>query len=215
MQFKRVIKSPEPEWITLKGLTPYPQALTIMEERIKMILSGTASEQILLLEHPSLYTAGLSARADELLLKDSLPVFDVGRGGKYTYHGPGQRIIYVMLNLNERAKDIRAFIAALEAWVIQALAALNISCERRTGRIGLWVTHQGKEEKIAALGVRLKQWVSFHGIAINVAPDLHYFNGIVPCGLKHYGVTSLHALGSNSTMAELDDALYTTFHHIF
>ncbi|OJX13027.1 MAG: lipoate-protein ligase B [Caedibacter sp. 37-49] len=215
MQFKRRENMQAPKWTTLNGLTSYPVALQMMEERVKEILEKQGREQIILLEHPALYTAGTSAKSQELVKAGSFPVYTTGRGGKYTYHGPGQRVVYVMLDLREREKDIRAFVAALEEWIIQSLKILDIHSERREGRIGLWVEHQGTEKKIAAIGIRLKQWVSFHGIAVNVAPNLNHYQGIIPCGINEYGVTSLRALGSEASLIDLDQALYTTFEKIF
>ncbi len=215
MQFKRRENTQAPKWTTLNGLTSYPVALQMMEERVKKILEKQGQEQIILLEHPALYTAGTSAKTQELVTAGSFPVYTTGRGGKYTYHGPGQRVVYVMLDLREREKDIRAFVAALEEWIIQSLKILDIHCERREGRIGLWVEHRGTEKKIAAIGIRLKQWVSFHGIAVNVAPNLNHYQGIIPCGINEYGVTSLRALGSEASLIDLDQALYTTFEKIF
>lgn len=215
MQFKKSINMYAPEWIIPEGLTPYPLAVQMMEERVDRILQGQALEQILLIEHPALYTAGTSAKSQELLSENDFPVYHAGRGGKYTYHGPGQRVVYVMLDLRQRVRDVRLFVKALEEWIIQSLAVLGIHSERREGRIGLWVDHHGHEKKIAAVGIRLKQWVSFHGIAINVAPDLTHYQGIVPCGIQDYGVTSLKALGSEASLKDLDQALYTTFNRIF
>ncbi|AIL12475.1 lipoate--protein ligase [Candidatus Paracaedimonas acanthamoebae] len=215
MQFKKHTDTQIPKWTRLKGLTSYPLALQMMEESVEKILCEQGEEQIFLLEHPALYTAGASAKPQELLRGDSFPVYDARRGGKYTYHGPGQRIVYIMLDLRQRMKDVRAFVRALEEWVIQSLRILDVHCERREGRIGLWVEHQGAEKKIAAIGIRLRQWISFHGIAINVAPDLNHYQGIIPCGIQEYGVTSLRALGSEASLEDLDQALYTTFGNIF
>lgn len=215
MQFKKYPEAPLPKWTTFKRLTPYPLALQMMEKSVEKIQLGQDTEQIFLLEHPPLYTAGTSAKSQELIGSGDCPVYFTGRGGKYTYHGPGQRVVYVMLDLRHRMKDIRAFVRALEEWVIQSLKTLDIRCERREGRIGLWVDHQGDEKKIAAIGIRLKQWISFHGIAINVNPDLTHYRGIVPCGIKEYGVTSLEALGSSASLEDLDEALYKTFSLIF
>ncbi|MBN9342894.1 MAG: lipoyl(octanoyl) transferase LipB [Holosporales bacterium] len=215
MQFKKYTDTQTPQWTVLEGLTSYPLALQMMEVRVEKILQGQELEQILFLEHPPLYTAGTSAKPQELFGLENFPVYSTGRGGKYTYHGPSQRVVYVMLDLRQRVKDVRIFVRALEEWVIQSLKILNIDCERREGRIGLWVEHQGTEKKIAAIGIRLKQWVSFHGIAINVAPDLKHYQGIIPCGIQEYGVTSLRALGSEASLEDLDQALYTTFGKIF
>ncbi|MDI3335201.1 lipoyl(octanoyl) transferase LipB [Defluviimonas aestuarii] len=208
------------EWITSPGLVPYDHALAEMEARVAAMAEGRAGEAIWLLEHPPLYTAGTSARAEDLTDPDRFPVFVAGRGGQYTYHGPGQRVAYVMLDLNKRGRDVRAFVGRLEAWVIAALAEFNIRGEVREGRVGVWVTrpdkpplHDGspREDKIAAIGVKLRKWISFHGISINVEPDLSHFDGIVPCGIRDHGVTSLVDLGLPVTMDDLDGALKATF----
>ena len=196
------------EWLITDGLTAYEDALAEMEERVAAIRAGTAAERIWLVEHPPLYTAGTSASEDELLAPGRFPVHRVGRGGRYTYHGPGQRVVYVMLDLRRLGGDVRAFVTALEDWVIAALARFQVRGERRAGRVGVWVDRGGGEEaKIAAVGIRVRQWVSFHGIAINVEPDLSHFAGIVPCGISGHGVTSLVDLGLPVTMADLDLAL--------
>jgi len=208
------------EWKTLPGLAPYAETLAAMEARVAAIHQGTAPEAIWLLEHPPLYTAGTSAQAQDLVDPDRFPVFPVGRGGQYTYHGPGQRVIYAMLDVSRREKDVRCFVRHLENWVIAALAEFNVKGEIRPGRVGVWVTRPDKapnpdgtprEEKIAAIGVKLRKWVSFHGISINVEPDLSHFSGIVPCGIRDHGVTSLVDLGLPVTMADLDAALMATF----
>ncbi len=208
------------EWKTLPGLAPYAETLAAMETRVAAIHQGTAPEAIWLLEHPPLYTAGTSAQAEDLVEPDRFPVFPVGRGGQYTYHGPGQRVIYAMLDVSRREKDVRCFVRHLENWVIAALAEFNVKGEIRPGRVGVWVTRPDKapnldgtprEEKIAAIGVKLRKWVSFHGISINVEPDLSHFSGIVPCGIREHGVTSLVDLGLPVTMADLDAALMATF----
>jgi lipoyl(octanoyl) transferase len=208
------------EWKTLPGLAPYAETLAAMEARVAAIHQGTGSEAIWLLEHPPLYTAGTSAQAQDLVEPDRFPVFAVGRGGQYTYHGPGQRVIYTMLDVSRREKDVRCFVRHLENWVIAALAEFNVKGEIRPGRVGVWVTRPDKapnpdgtprEEKIAAIGVKLRKWVSFHGISINVEPDLSHFSGIVPCGIREHGVTSLVDLGLPVTMADLDAALMATF----
>ena len=205
-----------PEWQTTDAQVPYPEAIAVMEERVNGIITGTASELIWLLEHPPLYTAGSSAQDDELLHAPPFPVYTTGRGGRYTYHGPGQRIGYVMLDLSLRRQDVRAYVHEIEEWLIQTLACLGVTGERREDRVGIWVRHpDGQEEKIAALGIRIKKWVTFHGFALNVAPNLDHFGGIVPCGLHQYGVTSLHALGVTRDMRVVDDALRTTFQNIF
>jgi len=195
------------EWHVSPGLIPYEEALNAMEERVHAILEGTASEMAWLLEHPPLYTAGTSAKKSDLLEASRLPVYETGRGGQYTYHGPGQRIAYVMIDLAKRNRDIRAFITALEQWIIDTLDIFGIKGERRQGRIGIWVRQNGQDKKIAALGIRLRRWVSFHGIAINVNPNLSHFDGIIPCGLPHYGVTSCDALGVSLSLEELDAQL--------
>jgi lipoyl(octanoyl) transferase len=204
------------EWRISAGLVAYPDALAAMEERVAAIRRGEAPELVWLLEHPPLYTAGTSARNQDLLAPRRFPVFDVGRGGQYTYHGPGQRVAYVMLDLQRRKPDLRRFIWQLEEWVIRALAQFNVTGERRGGRIGIWVVGPGGQEaKIAALGVRVRRWVSYHGVAINLEPDLEHFGGIVPCGISGFGVTSLADLGLTTTMPELDAALMATFEEVF
>ena len=211
-------------WIRSEGLVDYDAALAWMQERAKAIAAGTADEAIWLLEHPPLYTAGTSAKRDDLKDPDRFPVFDTRRGGQYTYHGPGQRVVYVMLDLNRRGRDVRAFVQALEAWVIAALGEFNIKGEIRPGRVGVWVARPEKpplpdgtprEDKIAAIGVRLSKWVSTHGLAINHDPDLSHFDGIVPCGITGHGVTSLVDLGLPVTMDDLDLALERSFHKVF
>ena len=211
-------------WIRSEGLVDYDAALAWMQERAKAIAAGTADEAIWLLEHPPLYTAGTSAKRDDLKDPDRFPVFETRRGGQYTYHGPGQRVVYVMLDLNRRGRDVRAFVQALEAWVIAALGEFNIKGEIRPGRVGVWVARPEKpplpdgttrEDKIAAIGVRLSKWVSTHGLAINHDPDLSHFDGIVPCGIKGHGVTSLVDLGLPVTMDDLDLALERSFHKVF
>ncbi|HWT30039.1 MAG TPA: lipoyl(octanoyl) transferase LipB [Propylenella sp.] len=203
---------------------PYPDAVAEMETRAAAIAAGTASELVWLLEHPPLYTAGTSARAADLLAPDRFPVFRSGRGGEFTYHGPGQRVAYVMLDLNRRGPDLRCFVAALEAWIIATLARFNVMGERRENRVGVWVRRPDKpplmgggmaEDKIAAIGIRVRRWVSFHGISLNVEPDLEHYSGIVPCGLPGYGVTSLVDLGRPVTMPEVDAALRAEFERIF
>lgn len=200
------------EWKITKDRAPYPDALAIMEERAVNIHHGSADEMVWLLEHDPLYTAGTSANPADLIDPDRFPVYDAGRGGQYTYHGPGQRVVYFMLDLNKRGKDLRRFIWNLEEVIIQTLKAFTINSERREGRVGIWVIHpDGREEKIAAIGVRVKKWVTFHGIAINVNPDLSHFEGIVPCGIEAHGVTSMHALGHPVTLQELDRVLAEKF----
>ena len=199
----------------------YPDAVAFMEERVGRIGSGTAAEMVWLLEHPPLYTAGTSAGQGELLDPDRFPVFRTGRGGRYTYHGPGQRVAYVMLDLRKRGSDVRRFVGDLEEWTIRALAMFNVTVERRADRIGLWVRRGApanplsREDKIAAIGVRVRRWVTYHGVAINLEPDLSHFSGIVPCGIHGHGVTSLFDLGITATMPELDAALMATFEDVF
>ena len=208
-----------PEWTTLPGLSPYAETLAAMEARVAAISEGRAGEAVWLLEHPPLYTAGTSSKAADLTEPDRFPVFTAGRGGQYTYHGPGQRVVYVMLDLNRRGRDVRLFVQALEDWVIGTLEAFNIRGERRAGRVGVWVVRpdrpgldgQPAEDKIAAIGVKLRRWVSFHGISINVEPDLSHFSGIVPCGIRDHGVTSLVDLGLPVTMEDVDLALQQEF----
>src|SRR5487761_1919897 len=203
-----------PEWVRAPGLTPYPDALAAMTARVAAIAAGTAEEQVWLVEHPPLFTAGTSARAEDLTDPGRFPVFAAGRGGQWTYHGPGQRTAYVMLDLNRPhgmvpARDVRGFVHGLEEWLIRALDRFDVRGERREGRIGIWVADHGArtEAKIAAIGVRVTRWVSWHGVALNINPDLGHYAGIVPCGISEHGVTSLHALGIPATMAETDAAL--------
>ena len=200
-------------WRTAPGLLPYPEALDAMRARAAGIRAGAAGELVWLVEHPPLYTAGTSARAEELTDPDRFPTFDAGRGGQWTYHGPGQRTAYVMLDLGRghglvRPRDVRSLVWGLEEWLIRALRRLDVAGERREGRVGIWVADPaGGEAKIAAIGVRVTRWVSWHGVALNVAPDLGHFAGIVPCGIRGHGVTSLRALGRPATMADADAAL--------
>lgn len=201
------------EWTVSPGLTDYAEALAAMQARAEAIAAGEAREQIWLLEHPPLYTAGTSADAAEML-DPRFPVFKAGRGGRYTYHGPGQRVGYVMLDLRKRGQDVRCFVSALESWVIAALGHLGVECWRAPGRIGIWTNDNSEEAKIGAIGVRVRRWVTFHGFAINVAPNLEHFSGIIPCGLPDFGVTSLEKLGVAADMAQLDESLnhcFTTF----
>jgi lipoyl(octanoyl) transferase len=191
-----------------------------MEARAAAIAEGRAGELVWLLEHPPLYTAGVSAKGGDLLQPDRFPVFQTGRGGQFTYHGPGQRVAYVMLDLTKRRRDVRAFVASLEAWVIGALAEFNVRGEVREGRVGVWVERRTsgapvREDKIAAIGVKLRRWVSFHGVSLNVEPDLSHFGGIVPCGVTEHGVTSLVDLGLPVSMAEADEALRASFRQVF
>lgn len=203
------------EWRVSPGLTDYPDALAAMEARAEAIHAGTADELIWLLQHPPLYTAGTSAKGEDLL-DPRFPVYDAGRGGQYTYHGPGQRVVYLMLDLKHRGRDVRAYVTQLEEWIIQSLARLGVTGERRQGRVGIWVQRGAfREDKIAAIGVRIRRWVTLHGIAINVAPDLTHFGGIVPCGIQEHGVTSLADLGIPATLVDLDAALAATRPAIF
>ena len=197
------------EWDVRPGLTPYPDALADMSARAAAIHEGTAGERILLVEHPPLYTSGTSAKADDLTDPTRFPVFHAGRGGEYTYHGPGQRVIYPSLDLKARGRDVRAYVAALEGWIIAALREFGVTGEVREGRVGVWVATAKGEAKIAAIGVRIRRWVTMHGAAINVAPDLSHYDGIVPCGLT-LPVTSLEALGVDTAMSSLDAALHRT-----
>ena len=197
-------------WTRSEGLTAYPEALATMEARAEDIAQGHSSEQIWLLEHPPLYTAGTSADPRELL-DARFPVFTAGRGGRYTYHGPGQRIGYVMLNLGQRGKDVRVYVHALEGWVIAALGEIGITAWRAPGRIGIWTLDGGKEAKIGAIGVRVRRWVTFHGFSVNVDPDLSHFGGIIPCGLPEFAVTSIRKLGFATEIEAFDTALSTTF----
>lgn len=204
------------QWIVAPEPVAYPDATALMEDRVAAIRSGSAPELVWLLEHPPLYTAGTSARPDELLAPDRFPVFPSGRGGRYTYHGPGQRVAYVMLDLNRRGADIRAYVCALESWIIATLKRLGVGAERRQGRIGIWIVDPtGAEAKIAAIGVRVRRWITFHGIALNLAPNLTHFEGILPCGIAEHGVTSLRALGLDTSLDELDSVLHETFMTIF
>ena len=210
----------EPEFERAAALVPYEEALARMAARAAAIRAGTAGELVWLLEHPPLYTAGTSARAEDLTAPGEFPVFRTGRGGQWTYHGPGQRIAYVMLDLARAhgtvpPRDARAYVHALEEWVMQALARLGVAAERREDRIGLWVRQDGGEKKIAAIGVRLSRWVSSHGVAVNLAPDLAHYQGIVPCGIREHGVTSLAALGRPATMEDLDAALLAAWPEVF
>ncbi len=211
-------------WLTSQGLTAYDDAVREMESRAEAIRSGTAAEAIWLVEHPPLYTAGTSANAADLTDPGRFPVHKSKRGGQYTYHGPGQRVAYVMLDVAARGHDVRRFVCDLEDWIIATLAEFGVSGERRKGRVGVWVVRPEKapladgsmrEDKIAALGIRLRKWVSFHGISINVEPDLSHFDGIVPCGIRDHGVTSLVDLGLPVTMADVDVALKRTFGEVF
>ena len=212
------------EWKISDGLIDYGVAVTLMEQRAEAIAQGAAEELIWLVEHPPLYTAGTSAKEQDLLDPTRFPVYPSKRGGQYTYHGPGQRVVYVMMDLNKRGRDIRKFVQQLEHWVIATLASFKVTGEIREGRVGVWVQRPEKprlvtgavsEDKIAAIGIRLKKWVSYHGISINVEPDLDHFGGIVPCGISNFGVTSLVDLGLPVEMSDLDAALRASFSEIF
>jgi len=212
------------EWVISDTLVPYEEAVRIMEARADAVAAGEAEEMIWLLEHPPLYTAGTSADVKDLREPDRFPVYEAKRGGQYTYHGPGQRVIYVILDLNKRGRDVRAFVKQLETWVIATLSEFQVRGEIRDGRVGVWVERPEKpknpdgtpaEDKIAAIGIRLRKWVSFHGISINVDPDLSHFDGIVPCGITQHGVTSLVDLGLPVTMTDLDVALRRQFAECF
>jgi len=221
--FRPIAPGKPVEWRVEPGLTPYPEALAMMEARAEAIRNDGAAEMVWLVEHPPLYTAGTSAQPADLVDAARFPVFNAGRGGEYTYHGPGQRVAYVMLDLKRRREDVRAFVASLEEWIIRTLAKFNVRGERREDRVGVWVVRPDKparrgqpvEDKIAAIGIRLRKWVSFHGIAINVEPDLSHFSGIVPCGIPDHGVTSLVDLGLPVTMADLDIAMKQAFEEVF
>jgi lipoyl(octanoyl) transferase len=213
-----------PDWTISPDLTPYSEALAAMEARVDAIVAGAADEMVWLLEHPPLYTAGTSADPADLLDPGRFPVFPTRRGGEYTYHGPGQRVAYAMLDLTRRGRDLRAYVNRLEEWAIRAVGEFGVTAERRPGRVGVWVARPDKpalpdgspaEDKIAAIGVRVRRWVAFHGIALNVEPDLSHFDGIVPCGIKGHGVTSLVDLGLPVTMADLDVALRRSFDAVF
>jgi len=210
----------EVEWIISSGLVEYPDALKAMDERVDSIQKGNAKELVWLLEHPPLYSAGTSAKPKDLLTPNRFPVFKTGRGGQYTYHGPGQRVAYIMLDLNRRRRDIRAFVSSLETWIINTLSKFNIRGERRSDRIGIWVrrtdlNNSEREDKIGAIGIRIKRWVTLHGISINVSPDLEHFGGIIPCGIDGYGVTSFEDIGQPLEVYDLDVELRTEFDQLF
>jgi len=203
------------EWRISDALVPYEHAIAEMEARVAAIHQGRAAELVWLLEHPSLYTAGTSAVATDLLEPCRLPVFKTGRGGQYTYHGPGQRVAYVMLDLTRRGRDVGCHVWRLEEWMIRVCARFDVSAERREGRVGVWVAQGSREDKIGAIGVRVRHWVTYHGLALNVDPELANYAGIVPCGISGHGVTSLSALGVKATMADVDAALRDTFGDVF
>lgn len=212
------------EWKLSENLVLYEDAVSFMESRVDGIIKGTEKELVWLLEHPPIYTSGTSAKSKDLLNSHNLPVYDSKRGGQYTFHGPGQRVVYVMLDLNKHGRDVRKFVKKLENWIIHVLSNFNLNGFTRADRIGVWVDgpgtspggiHKTNEYKIAAIGIRLRKWVSFHGISINVNPDLTYYDGIVPCGIKEHGVTSFNNLGLSASMKEVDDHLKTSFQEHF
>jgi len=206
-----MVEPDEFEWRVSEGLVPYEEALAFMHERAARIRSGQAQECVWLLEHPPLFTAGTSADPAELFNPLGFPVYEAGRGGRYTYHGPGQRVVYLMLDLERRGRDVRALVSGIEGWIIAALRDLGVEAHRSPGRIGIWTGSGPEEAKIAALGIRIKRWVTLHGLSINVDPDLAHFDGIVPCGISEYGVTSLTRLGKEPRMAQLDRSLAENF----
>lgn len=219
-----VVDATPVEWVVADGLIPYPDAVAEMDARAAAIAEGRAAERIWLVEHPPLYTAGTSAKTADLLAPDRFPVFQTGRGGEFTYHGPGQRVVYVMLDLKRRQPDVRRYVAALEGWLIDSLWQMHVRGERREDRVGVWVRRPdkpalpdgtGREDKIAAIGIRIRRWVTFHGLAINVDPDLSHFDGIVPCGVVGHGVTSLVDLGRLVTLPDVDVILKERFAHWF
>lgn len=212
-----------PDWLITPDLVPYEEAVSTMKERVQAIQARSAPELLWALEHPPLYTLGTSAKQEDIL-DDSLPSFKTGRGGEVTYHGPGQRIVYAMLDLNHRTKDLRAYVWSLEEWLLLTLKEFGVEAFRREGRVGLWVPEKGDtltargeplDHKIAAIGVRVSKWVTFHGIALNVNPDLSHFQGIVPCGIRGHGVTSLYKMGINATLGDVDQALKRNFPKVF
>ena len=214
--YKTMLTTALPDWKTSDDPVDYEPAVAFMESRVAAIREGTARELVWLTEHPPLYTAGTSAKPADLLDPNELPVYTTGRGGQFTYHGPGQRIAYVMLDLRNRQRDVRAFVRNLEQWIIEALSQFNVVGERRPGRIGIWIDMgPGKEAKIAAVGVRVRHWITYHGISFNLEPDLDHYAGIVPCGISEHGVTSLVDLGITATMADVDAALVDTFKVVF
>jgi lipoyl(octanoyl) transferase len=217
--FRAAPGSPLVEWVTAPAPVPYEAAVAEMERRVGEIAAGRANERVWLLEHPPLYTAGTSSNPADLVAPDRFPVYRTGRGGQYTYHGPGQRVAYAMLDLKRRRQDLRAYVAALEAWLIGTLAAFNVRGERREDRVGVWVRRPDRgveaEDKIAAIGIRVRHWVTFHGISLNVDPNLEHFTGIVPCGVRAHGVTSLVDLGLPVTMDDADTALRASFEAVF
>jgi len=216
MGFEMVTETSRIEWRIDRVPIDYELAVEEMEARVAAIRAGSSRELVWLVEHPALYTAGTSAPAEDLLDPHLLPVYRTGRGGRYTYHGPGQRVAYVMLDLTRRGPDVRCYVYRLEEWMIRTLACFGIRGERRDGRVGIWVAQpSGAEEKIAAIGVRVRRWVTYHGVALNVDPELDHYRGIVPCGIVEHGVTSLKALGVRATMSEVDDTLRAAFGEVF
>jgi lipoyl(octanoyl) transferase len=211
------IAAEHPAWQVSDGLVPYPDAVTAMEAHVAAMAAGQAGERIWLVEHPPLFTAGTSARDEDLFNPRGFPTYRAGRGGQWTYHGPGQRVGYVMLDLRRRGQDIRAYVHGLEAWLIAALDRLGVRAETREGRVGLWVADRrsGTENKIGAIGVRVTRWITWHGFALNVEPDLDHYGGIVPCGVREHGVTSLARLGITASMPEVDAALMASFPNAF
>jgi lipoyl(octanoyl) transferase len=210
-----VYSSDPVRWEVATGLTPYADAVSRMENEAERIARGDAAELVWLVEHPALYTAGTSAKSADLIAPERFPVFQTGRGGQYTYHGPGQRVAYVMLDLRKRGQDVRAFVAALERWIILTLSECGVQGETREDRVGVWVKRPLREDKIAALGIRVRRGVSFHGVAINVSPELSHFDGIVPCGVTEHGVTSLADMGRSTTMVQIDSVLLHAFEKVF
>jgi lipoyl(octanoyl) transferase len=212
-----IVKSLETiAWKTSDHPVDYPDALALMERRVEEIHAGRQPQLVWLLEHPPLYTAGTSARQEDLLTPERFPVYPTGRGGQFTYHGPGQRVGYVMLDLRQRANDVRRFVHDLEEWLIQTLAHFNLRGERREGRVGIWIARSGgREDKIAALGIRVRKGISFHGVSLNVDPNLDHFTGIIPCGISAFGVTSLAQLGLTATMNDVDLAMKAAFEDVF
>lgn len=213
------LKAPAVGWAVSTEPMPYPAALAVMEARARAIAAGAAGELVWLLEHPPLYSGGLSAKEADLLDTGAIPIFRTDRGGQFTYHGPGQRVAYVMLDLRRRGRDVRAFVNGLERWLILSLDRFNVTGETREGRVGVWVARKGpgwaREDKIAAIGVRVRGWATYHGVSLNVEPNLAHFEGIVPCGIREHGVTSLVDLGLPVTMDDADDALRRAFHTVF
>lgn len=212
-----IVKSPETiAWKISDAPVDYPDALRFMEQRVEEIHAGSKPQLVWLLEHPPLYTAGTSARQEDLLAPNRFPVYPTGRGGQFTYHGPGQRVGYVMLDLRRRSNDVRRFVRDLEEWLIRSLAHFNLRGERREGRVGIWIARPGvREDKIAALGIRVRKGISFHGVSLNVDPELDHFSGIVPCGISAFGVTSLAQLGLTATLSDVDIAMKAAFEEVF